>query len=479
MSKLLTEPIVPKDIVIPKKFKKTRKAEGREVNYKLISETGKTKVNELLEVYKEDKFKARVKYFNNPNIYTFERTVLFTFGPEDFEICYFTVKFGMSIASRIYSRQKKKASIIYSKGKFWYRTPKGIKPLTFTAFTMFIGKTENVHYYHQQKIGSSNNQGFERSVIYSFFKERFHWMQMLMECPIASALTFNQIVSKKLFGMKDMFRQAFNMPPKMGATIYTSKAFKVLTERDRGCKAWRDLLPYLDGPEHLTLDLLNYPDFIDTCNMAKTLGRKVNCRWGLKRIKDEHDAWALEIGNIVLSCDKEYPLNLKPLYQAFEEYSGYRMMKTNKDMLLEGMMQKHCVGTYIDKVNRGTCAIYHVDGYTLQVGVGDFLKEVSLPNLLRERITSDNVPADKKEERIYNMQFRGKYNSTPPKELFDAVQAKLDGFMADGWYAKVKDNKYVPIETKEDDLFDLGDVPLIDGGPIEELNLVNMFGEYV
>ena len=51
--------------------------------------------------------------------------------------------------------------------------------------------------------------------------------------------------------------------------------------------------------------------------------------------------------------------------------------------------------------------------------------------------------------------------------------------MADGWYAKVKDNKYVPIETKEDDLFDLGDVPLIDGGPIEELNLVNMFGEYV
>ena len=79
--KLLTEPRPIKDIVInkPKKFIKKKKKSDSEpkMEYVVIYESNKDKVNGLYEIYEKDPYKARVKYMNDNNGYNFMRTVLF------------------------------------------------------------------------------------------------------------------------------------------------------------------------------------------------------------------------------------------------------------------------------------------------------------------------------------------------------------------------------------------------------------------
>jgi hypothetical protein len=191
---------------------------------------------------------------------------------------------------------------------------------------------------------------------------------------------------------------------------------------------------------------------MDTCKMAKTLGRKVNCKWGLTRLKEEHDKWAREITRIILDCEKEFELNIRPEYKAFADFSGFRLLRTNKDMLEEGMSQNHCVGTYIDRVDRGECAIFHVDGYTLQVGIETKTERVSvMPETSlfgNGRIT---MPVSKHVEvkSFKNLQFRGKHNKSAPKELVAEVQSYMDEFVKQDGFNKVKEGSevYRPINS--------------------------------
>jgi hypothetical protein len=95
------------------------------------------------------------------------------------------------------------------------------------------------------------------------------------------------------------------------------------------------------------------------------------------------------------------------------------------------MMQKHCVGTYINKVSSGHCGIYHVNGYTLELGfnpldIYDFYSfDVNNHlNSLHEYISNvnrnnDNISTIHK--YIKKIQFRGKYNSSPNNDLSKMV----------------------------------------------------------
>lgn len=175
--------------------------------------------------------------------------------------------------------------------------------------------------------------------------------------------------------------------------------------------------------------------FYDTCKMARTLGKKVNCKWGLKRLKQEHDKWARLITQIELDCIKKFELNIHPVYYAFESYSGFKLLKTNKDMLVEGMFQKHCVGTYIDRVDRGECAIFHIDGYTLQLGITERVESVrEMPDVSVFGDGNIVMPVTKNKviKGLKNMQFKGKYNSTPPKELVEYVEGMIKSFELSG-----------------------------------------------
>lgn len=427
MTKLLTEPRVIKEIkeVKPKKRVK-KKADGEKsvcTSHKVLYETSNNEVNELFRVYKENRLKARVKFFNKGRGYfSFRRLVLFEFDNGDFEMCSFTTSFGISTTNKIYSSQKKDASIIYVKNKFWVNQNKNFQPLTFGNLTIFINNHENIYVYGE------NDGNLKKSKIYDYFYNRFHWFKTVHESKVSRSLTFNKVVEDELFKLKDMTRQVLGVHHKLGMMIAESKTFKQMVSESsgKGVKHWKELMKTLDGVDLLTDEMINSPYFYDTCKMARTLGRKVNCKWGLKRLKEEHDTWAKEITRIILECELEYDLNIRPIYKAFAEYSGFNLLSTNKDMLAEGMIQNHCVGTYINKVEKGQCAIYHVDGYTLE------LSHVTESFKVKESFEEGSgFPTYRNVEKkvLKNVQFRGKYNAEAPKELNDKVNRMLIGFI--------------------------------------------------
>jgi hypothetical protein len=366
--------------------------------------------------------------------------VLFEFNDTEFEICEFQTTFGISTTNRIYSSQKKLSSVSYKKGKFWYinnrNKQKTIQPLTYGNFIRFIQETENLYNYSNDK-----SETLAKSKIFSYFKERFPWVMTLSESKISYGTTFNVVVSKGLFGLKALNRHIMKVPINIANMILDSEAFQFLKSDGIPIKKWYGVMKVLDNIENVTPELLNDHLFADTCKMAQTLGRKINCAWGPKRLKEEHDKWAKEITRIILDCEIEYDLNIRPIYKSFAEFSGYQLLKTNKDMLAEGMLQHHCVGTYIDRVDKGQTAIFHVKGFTLQVEVFDLNWKGYYENnenvktktfYIREHFAYEDHykkidPSHKK--ALINVQFRGKFNQSAPQELVDEVNQMLIYFV--------------------------------------------------
>jgi len=463
MAKLLTEPRIPKAITVPKPRKKRikRSPEEPKVKYTLLKESDKKHLLRFIDLYKENPLHARVKFFadNNTGLsdYSFNRLVIFEFGDTDFEISEFKVKFGISITNRIYSSQSKIRSIMYKKGKFWYldksRTVRGagsIMPLSFGLVHAFIQNAE-IH-----NLRDINND----SKIFDFLKKRFHWFKTIHEHKYAWNLSFTKIVKDELFNFKLLNREIFKVPNNIAEIVVGSQS-------DRGSmlsrygsprdfiKVWKEVVKVLDNVQSLTPEMMYHRDFMDTCKMARRLGKRVNCQWGLKRMTQEHDEWAKEITHIMLACEKEYLLDVRKHFRMFGEYSGYQLLKTNKEMLFEGMTQNHCVGTYLDKVDNGSCAIFHIEGFTLQVVLRttEVFADTGEPIPYNLNIGSYQMTVDadgneiqreqRKTKHIYslaNAQFRGRHNSDPTEELKNRVNAKLKEFSDSDLYKEYLEN---------------------------------------
>jgi len=466
MSKLLTESRPIKEVMDkPKKKKFVKREDVVSPKYTLINESYKYNVEELIRVYKENPLKARVKFYNKgASHFKFTRFVLFEFENGDFEFSVFRVQFGINVTNRIYSNQKKVAAISYKKGKFWIKNLNNtIVPLTWGNLSQFASQYENTNAWDNVKIRETK--------IFKYFHSRFHWVMMLSECPISWAITFNTVKDKKLYRMNDIFRHVMKVPASIAKMAIESNAFGHLKTVNingslRPIAMWKEVLKVLDHIEHIKPWMLNHHLFIDTTQMARTLGRKINCKWGEKRLKEEHDKWSLEITNTVLDCELEYDLNIRPIFKAFAEYSGYKLLSTNKDMLREGMLQKHCVGTYIKRVDSGKCAIFHVNGYTLEVRIIDLDWETYVSR--SERIHNGYISQTYNIKDLYekikpfhkkaliNVQFRGRFNESAPNELVAEVEQMMIDFVNDNGFEKVeRDESSFEVERENKNEFDM------------------------
>jgi hypothetical protein len=452
MSKLLTEPRITKQVGPKKTTKRIKKKaeDSPKAKFTIINEGENTKVTKLFKLYKEDPYKARVKYFNSPAGHVQHRTVLFEYDQNNFEICKFENSFGISVTNRIYSRQKKMEAIVYKDGKFWHLTRgmngMNVKPLIF-AFLISFSKYDDT------------------SFIFKFLEERFPWLRTIKETQLAHGLALNTIKEHKLFGANDLNRYIMKVPNNIAKMVLASNLFTTIGNRTSlsSKKVWADMLRYIDNIQNLKPQMVGHSYFYDTVQMAKTLGRKVNCNWGEKKLKAMHNAWSLEIANTVLDCENEYELNIKNIYKAFADYSGFTLLRTNKDMLREGIVQKHCVGTYISQVEGGNTALYHVDGYTLQLKVSDIHWSIIDAELIISKEKGDDISRmsiysngnndfynvgvikylDREHTKcLTNVQFKGKYNEEAPKELIDKVDKMLIGFVNDGGFYKVIDSNF-------------------------------------
>jgi len=147
---------------------------------------------------------------------------------------------------------------------------------------------------------------------------------------------------------------------------------------------------------------------IDTIKMGKTLNRKVNMAWSEKRLKEEHDDMSYIITDIVLTeCNA--PLSNAQLYLDFAKFTGYKILKSTKELALEGRRLNHCVGGYASSVNSGGSAIFSIQDYTLEL--------------------TYRYDHSQKGYFLKINQFNGYGNAKAPKELYGEVQEKLDEFV--------------------------------------------------
>ena len=470
MCKLIEGPRIPTELVpkTKKRLKRTKQAkEDVEVKYTLIREAPSQYVNELFELYKQDKYKARVKYFNSSkHNYKSKRTCIFELSNNDFEVCTFENTFGISVTNRMYSSQKKIDSVMFKNGKFYryrndgnVRRRNGVMPLTHWALIAFIRDCEGIGH------DSDWQAKFLVSKTYELFTTKFPWVKTLHETEAAYGLAYNTILSKKLTGQKDLLRHVFKVPINIANIILKDVPSVYADENNRHyvrpsnrtrdayarLKQWNEIKHVLDGVQNLTEEMYHHPHFNDTCDMAHKLGRRVNCRWGIKKLEQVHDDFSRDIRNILLDCDVEYMMKVRRPFYILARDTGWKLLFTNKEMLVEGVRQCHCVGGYIDKVERGDCAIFHINGFTLQVGIervakipnkfttsvsvaGGDISQEAIDRMLLHDANQQMREGDEKPKMYFsfkNLQFRGHRNCDPPEELLQRVNTILSSYAND------------------------------------------------
>ena len=375
--------------------------EKSKLDWVLIHESKPSCIDTLYKAYAEDKKKARILYFNNRNQYRSTRVVMFNKTGNDFEICHFVETLGISVTNKMYRREAKVESIVYKGGKFYYITRlKKCKQLTYSGLRTFVSQFTN-----WDKID-------EHHLILMFI-EKFSWIRFILEESLLHGMAFNTFIRYKLYTLNDALRHKFNIPLPVIKKI--KHRFKDYSSTDM-MKVWKEMRQVLLNIENLKAELFEHPFFMDTCKMARTLDKKVNCSWGVKRLIKEHDDWSKEITNTVLEFEDDRELAVNNIYKLFAEASGYKLLTTSKEILYEGMMQKHCVGTYISKIDDGRAGIYHIEGYTLELNF----------NLVY--VHTNAIQSYTKGSYLINNQFRGKFNKTAPAALIKEVNDKIISF---------------------------------------------------
>lgn len=382
------------------KFSKKTNPEWFAKSHEVIYENNSSKVEHLFKLYKKDKHISRVVYMNDPVGYENFKLVLFKEENGNFQFVYFRKKFGISISNRIYSSEKRLITITYKEGKFWLIDNSGryksIRPLTMNFLNSCFPTT-------QLGMGESK----ECELILDILKDRFTWLRFMREHKVMGNIAFNTIIKNKLYNLKKALQFEYKVPRPIAKLMHSSE--------DHWLKHYfKYYLPYIKNIESLKPEWIESKGINsqigllrDTLKMAKILDKKVNCSWSIKRLRLEHDNFTKLINDIIfIGSDRQ--MKIKPIYSRFQEHSKFQMIKTTKEIALEGKKQNHCVGTYVNKVESGNCGIYRINGFTLEL----------------------NVRYDKKTNKplLTIGQLRGYANCNPPEELSNMISEKVKEF---------------------------------------------------
>jgi hypothetical protein len=318
------------------------------VKYSVLSESKCPQIEILFDVYSKDRRKAKVLYENQKHGFMFSssRRVLYEQPNGDFRHVDFKRTYGISKTCVIYSREVVVDSFGYKNKRFYRTVGKSmVQPNCFYLYDKF------------------NYSGGE-SYLKDFIMGKFGWVRNLLEDDRVFGLSLNVIVRHKLYTVKSAMRHIFKVPYPVADMV--SKNMGGFEQRDF-LKSWLHQLPCLKNVENLREEFLLSQYFRDSTKFANSLGRKLNCSWGLKRLKIEHDKMAKEVVLVLLEFEPLRDLKVANVYLDFAEYSGVKLFKTNHELIDEGVRLSHCVGTYSGSVDNGKSAIYGYLDHTIEL----------------------------------------------------------------------------------------------------------------
>jgi hypothetical protein len=315
----------------------------------LVYENKPTSIDTLFKLYKKNRYHARVFFKNNGKHQFIRKTTWLYEEGNDFSIVQYRKIHGISVTNRMYSRETVELRITYKKGKFWFITGastriKGVKHFTLSHVSMM-----------------ENSEKIIKILI-----EKFPWVQFLMENNLLTHISVNTIKKQKLFTLKKALQYKYKTNYPTAKLLHLNSNYFTSFDLPKKRK-------YLKNFESIKKSWLNQKSdffgyFQDTLRMAETLDRQVNCSWSDSRLKEEHDKWSDEITEIIYN-EANRDLKIKKVFTEFRDFSNLNMLTTTKEMYLEGKKQSHCVGTYVQKVDNGRCAIFTYNKYTIEVGI--------------------------------------------------------------------------------------------------------------
>ena len=150
--------------------------------------------------------------------------------------------------------------------------------------------------------------------------------------------------------------------------------------------------------------------FDDLIKIANETDNKFNFSLNENNIKEQHDKMLLEN----LDKMKAKAIHVDDKYLVLEKYlpNDFKIIKDGKELLFEGLTQKHCVNTYSSNINQGQCCIltteYNEKRYTAEIIFGT------------NWLASDMV------SKYRLNQFKGYANLSVPKELQDKLQEVIN-----------------------------------------------------
>jgi hypothetical protein len=355
---------------------------SKEAVYRELYNYQSTSVDTLFKIYAKNKFNARVFFMNeNSSVFNKVRLCVFDEPNGDFSIVYFKRNYGISKTNIMYNRESRIFSIIKKGNKFYFKSRMGIKPLTYNHL-----------------------RGCEHyNLIKNELVSRLPWLRYMTEHDVIQSVSFNTIYSKKIFSLDKALKHQYKLPAPTAKLLYAMK------NSSHQASYLRYYIEYLDNVENLhnTLPTYDFGIFYDTVKMAKTLNRKINCSWSPKRLKLEHDEWSKEITDIVFT-EGDRLMSINDIFIKFADASGFKLLRTTKEMNIEGRKNDHCVATYVTKVDNGNCGIYSINGHTLELNT----KWVNNHTTLALSI----------------VQFRGYKNCNAPENLYNLVKGELYKF---------------------------------------------------
>jgi hypothetical protein len=147
----------------------------------------------------------------------------------------------------------------------------------------------------------------------------------------------------------------------------------------------------------------------DVIEMAKQQNRRINLCWSANRWSDEHEKLSrVEALQRMAAENIRYPVTRYRKHLP-KRFPGY-VITTSRRLGMEGLRQRHCVASYHDRVQAGTCAIAAV-----------FIN--------RQRWTVELQLTGEKKSPLRIAQVKTRYNELPAasvrKAIHDALQIPL------------------------------------------------------
>lgn len=120
-----------------------------------------------------------------------------------------------------------------------------------------------------------------------------------------------------------------------------------------------------------------------------------------QRLRQEHNVLIDKLNASKIPKSKK--LKIHQSFMDLKLPKNFILLKTERELFLQGEKQNNCVYTRKDKVNRGTSAIYHLNYQ------GDYTLEIS-----------------KRKEKFILYEMKGKHNAEPTEEIYSYVQQELE-----------------------------------------------------